>query len=185
MRVLRTVIEVPVLAVLHPRQHFLLRGAVAFQLVGNDDPWHVRQPFQQFTEKLLRCLFISTALYQNIQDVAILIDSPPQVMPLTVNGEKHLIEVPLVTGSGPPMPECIRIGLTELSAPLPDGFIGHGNPPGEQEFFDIAVAETEAEVQPDAVADDLVWKTVILVAVVGSWCLYAASMPHLTAATTS
>jgi hypothetical protein len=80
------------------------------------------------------------------------------------------------------MPEFIRIGLTELAAPLPDGFIGHDNPSGEQEFFDIAVAETEAEVQPDAVADDLGWETVILVAVVGSWCLHAASMPHLTAA---
>jgi hypothetical protein len=35
---------------------------------------------------------------------------------------------------------------------------------------------------PDAVADDLGWETVILVAVVGCWCVHAASMPHLRAA---
>jgi hypothetical protein len=102
-------------------------------------------------------------LDENIQDVAILVDRLPQVMPLTVNGEKHLIEVPLVTWSRPPMPEFIRIGLTELAAPLPDGFIGHDNPTGEQEFFDIPVAEAEAEIQPHRVADDFRWKPVVLV----------------------
>ncbi len=75
--------------------------------------------------------------------MAVLIDRPPQVMPLTVNREKYFIEVPLVAGSGPPMPEFIRIGLTELAAPLPDGFIGHDHPAGEQEFFDIPVAECQ------------------------------------------
>ena len=49
-------------------------------------------------------------------------------------------------------------------------------------LFDIAIAETEPEIQPGTVADDLGWKTVILVVVVGCWCVHAASMPHLTAA---
>jgi hypothetical protein len=49
-------------------------------------------------------------------------------------------------------------------------------------LFDIAIAETELEIQPDTVADDLGWKTVILVAVVGCWCVHAASMPYFTAA---
>jgi hypothetical protein len=49
-------------------------------------------------------------------------------------------------------------------------------------LFDIAIAETELDIQPDTVADDLGWKTGILVAVVGCWCVHAASMPHLTAA---
>jgi hypothetical protein len=143
VRVLRPIVQIAVLAVFHSWHYLALGGLIALQLVRDDDPRHVRQPFQQFAEKLLRALCISTALDENIQDVAILVDSPPQVMPLTVNGEKHLIEVPLVTWSGPPMPEFIRIGLTELAAPLPDGFIGHDHPAGEQEFFDIPIAEAE------------------------------------------
>jgi len=102
-------------------------------------------------------------LDENIQDVAILVDRPPQVMPLTVNGEKHLIQVPRVTWSGPPMPEFMGIGVTERAAPLPNGFIGHENPTGEQEFFAIPVAEAEAEIQPHRVADDFRWKPVVLV----------------------
>jgi hypothetical protein len=39
----------------------------------------------------------------------------------------------------------------------------HDNPAGEEELFHIAVAETEAEVQPDAVADDLGRKSVIFI----------------------
>jgi hypothetical protein len=53
---------------------------------------------------------------------------------------------------------------------------------GEQQLFDIALAETEAEIQPDGKADDLGQQTVILVAAVGSWCVYTTTMSHATAA---
>ena len=89
-------------------------------------------------------------------------------MAFLVDREKHLVQVPLVARPGPSMPELIGIGLPELQAPLPDGFIGHDHPTGEQEFFDIAVAETEAEVQPDAIADDLSREAVVFVWV--GWC---------------
>ena len=42
MGVLRAVIEVFVLAVFHAREDLSLRGAIAFEFVGDDDPRHVR-----------------------------------------------------------------------------------------------------------------------------------------------
>jgi hypothetical protein len=42
MGVFRTVIEVFMLAVFHAREDLSLRGAIAFELVGDDDPGHVR-----------------------------------------------------------------------------------------------------------------------------------------------
>ena len=36
-------------------------------------------------------------------------------MPFTIDDEKHLIKVPHVTCSGPPLPEFVRRGLTECS----------------------------------------------------------------------
>src|SRR5262245_50306242 len=48
MGILRAVVEIAVLAVLHAGQDLLFRGAVAFQLVGDDHPRHVRQSLQQF-----------------------------------------------------------------------------------------------------------------------------------------
>jgi hypothetical protein len=38
---------------------------------------------------------------------------------------------------------------------LADSFVGDEDPTGEQQLFDIPMAETEAEIEPDAVADDL------------------------------
>ena len=46
------------------------------------------------------------------------------------------------------MAEFIRIGLAEVAAPLPNRFVRHQDPAGEQEFFPIAVAEEEAEIGP-------------------------------------
>jgi hypothetical protein len=37
----------------------------------------------------------------------VLVDSAPQVMPLTMHGEKHLIQMPLVTRLGTPRTELI------------------------------------------------------------------------------
>jgi hypothetical protein len=66
MRVLGAVVQIPVLPMFHPRQEFPLGGLIALQFVRDDDPRHVRQPSQQFAEKLLRCLFISTALDEKV-----------------------------------------------------------------------------------------------------------------------
>ena len=43
VRVLGAVVEIAVLAMFHPRQYLTLRGAIAFQLVGDDDPWYMAQ----------------------------------------------------------------------------------------------------------------------------------------------
>jgi hypothetical protein len=163
VRVLRPIVQIAVLTVFHSRHDLAFGGFIALQFVRDDDPRHVRQPFQQFAEKLLGRLLVSAALHQDIKNVSILIHGAPEVVPLAIDREEDFIQMPFVTGSGPPMPEFIRIGVTELAAPLPDGFIGHENPTGEQEFFDIPVAEAEAEIQPHRVADDVRWKPVVLV----------------------
>jgi hypothetical protein len=65
---------------------------------------------------------------------------------LPIDGEEHLIKVPCVTWARASAPELMGIGLPKLPTPLPDRFIGHDDPAGEQQFFHIAVAEAAAEV---------------------------------------
>jgi hypothetical protein len=67
--------------------------------------------------------------------------------------------------------------LTELATPLADGFIGHHDAAGEQQLFHVAVAEAEAAIEPDRVADDLDRKAVIFIAVDG-WYGHAPSISH-------
>jgi hypothetical protein len=92
----------------------------------------------------------------------ILIHGAPEILACPIDRQKHLIEMPLIPGLRPAVPQLIGIRLPELLAPLPDRFIGHDDATSEQERFHVAVAETKAEVQPDATADDFRWKSVIL-----------------------
>ena len=78
-------------------------------------------------------------------------------MPLTLNGEKHLIQVPLVARSRMPVAELIGVGLPKLPTPLTDGFMGYGDATLEQELLHVAIAQGEAIIEPDSMADDLVY----------------------------
>ena len=57
----------------------------------------------------------------------------------------------------------IGIGLPELQAPPVNRFGGHHNPTDEEQLFDIPLAQAEAIVEPDLVADNLGGKTMVLV----------------------
>jgi hypothetical protein len=95
--VLRTVIEIPMLAVLHPRQNFPLRRAVAFELISDDDARHVPQAFEQLAEELLGGLLVPSAPHQEVEHMALLIHGTPQIVPFTINRQEHLIDVIVTT----------------------------------------------------------------------------------------
>jgi hypothetical protein len=46
MRVLTPIVEMTALTVLHVRKDLTLRGTVAFEFIGNDDPWHGGQALE-------------------------------------------------------------------------------------------------------------------------------------------
>src|SRR6266851_1843209 len=148
MEVFGAVVEVAVLAMFHLRQDFAPRGAVAFQLVRDEDPGHGGQTLEELAEKLLRRLLVPAALDENIQDVAVLINGAPEIVTLLVDRDEYLVQVPLVARPGTPTPELIRVLLAELATPCAHGFVRHDHPPDEQELFHVAMAETEAEIQP-------------------------------------
>jgi hypothetical protein len=163
MGVLCAVVEIPVLTVLHPRQNLPLGRAIAFEFIGDDHARDILTAFEEFTEELLGGLLIPTTLDENIQNVAVLIDRPPQVGAFFVDGDRYLIQMPLIAWAGPPAAELIRILLPELPAPLADGFVRHDDPTNEQDFFYIAMTEREAEIPPDGVADDLTWEPMLFI----------------------
>jgi hypothetical protein len=68
-------------------------------------------------------MFIASALHQNVEHVIVLVNSPPQVMPLTMDREKHLIQVPLIARPRAPVPELIGVGLPKFLTPLADRFV--------------------------------------------------------------
>jgi len=94
-------------------------------------------------------------LDQDIQDVAILVHGSPQIMVFAIHLDEHLIEVPLISGSRTSSTQLISVCLAELEAPFSDRFIGNYNATHSHNLFDIAIAESKAEIEPHTVADDL------------------------------
>ena len=99
-------------------------------------------------------------------------------MVLTLNRQKHLIRVPLVTGLGAAATELICILLAKLATPFTDGFIGHDHAAFQQQLFDIAEAQAEPEVELHGVADDLDREVVILIFRGSGRGVHAATLPY-------
>src|SRR5215510_2011232 len=170
MRVLTAVVQIATLAMFHPGQDLALGRAVALQLIRDEHPWHVLQAPEELAKKLLRRVLIAPALHQNVEHVIVLIHGAPQVMALTIDRPKHLIQVPFVTWLGASTLQLIGVVLPKLQTPLADGFMGDVDAALKQEFLHVAVTQREAIIEPDSMADDLAGKAVIFVALgVSGW----------------
>jgi hypothetical protein len=133
----RPIIQAFVLAMLHTRQELAFGGSIALQFIGDDHAWSILESFEELPKKSFRRLCVPSALYQDIQHVAVLIDGSPQIRPFPIDGEKDLIQVPLVPTRRTAAAEFVRVRLPKLQTPLTHGFIGHDDPTLCQKFFDI------------------------------------------------
>jgi hypothetical protein len=124
-------------------------------------PRHVGQLLEECPEALLGRGLVPSPLDQDLEDSAVLIHRPPQIVLLPTNGEKDLVQRPCVTWLRTSAAELMGILWAELPAPLADRLRRHDDPTGEQEFCHVAVAEAEPVVEPDALADDLDRKAVM------------------------
>src|SRR5215471_17392962 len=89
-------------------------------------------------------------------------------MAFTIDGQEDFVKMPFVPWLGTSMLQLIRVVLPELQTPLADGLVGHRDAALEQDLLHIAVAQREAIIEPDAMADDLTGKAVIFVTFGGS-----------------
>jgi hypothetical protein len=87
--------------------------------------------------------------------MAVLIYGPPQIVTFALYREKDFVQVPFVAWPGMPAAQPIGIGLAKFPAPIPHGFLCQQDTAFSHELFDIPIAQAEAKVEPDAVADNL------------------------------
>src|SRR5215211_4273269 len=140
--------------------HLTLGGAVARQLVRDQDARGPALLLQKLAKQTLGGLLVAPALDQNVEYDPILVDGPPEPVLLAADHQAHFVEVPLVSRTGQPAPDLVGEGLAELAGPLPHGLMAHVDAAGGQHLFHHAQAERKAEVEPNGVADDLAWKAV-------------------------
>src|SRR5215475_11421419 len=77
-----------------------------------------------------------------------------------------LFQVPFVAWLSTSMLQPIRVVLPKLQTPLADGLVRHIDTAFKQQLLHIAIAQGEAIVEPDPMADDLAGKAAMFVALV-------------------
>jgi hypothetical protein len=148
------------------------------EFVGNDYPWHIRQPFEQLAKEFLCGPLVASALHQDVQHVALLIHGPPQIVTIALDGEKHLIELPFIAGPRTAASQLIGIWLAKFAAPLADGLLGHPHASLKQQLLHIAEAQAEPKVQPHGMTEDFHRKAIVLIVVGWGCSIRATTLPY-------
>jgi len=82
------------------------------------------------------------------------VDSPPEVHPLAGNPNYHLVEVSASARPRTVTEEPPRDHRSEFQHLTPDRLIRDVKPTLGQQFLDIAIAQGEAQIEPDRMLDD-------------------------------
>jgi hypothetical protein len=96
MRILRPIVQPFVLAVFHVQAHVLVRCAVGVELVRDHYARRPRGLPEQLPHKPLRGDSISSALNEDVENEAILINGAPEPMLFAGDCDDNLIEMPFV-----------------------------------------------------------------------------------------
>src|SRR3954453_21411896 len=106
-------------------------------------------------------------LHQNIDHNSVLIHRAPEIMPLAIDVEEHLIQMPFVSGPGTASPYPCRVQVAKLLTPAPDRFVADQHAAGSYRVLDIPKADSKPVIEPDSIRDDFPREPVATVRVVG------------------
>ncbi len=102
-----------------------MRGAVAPEAIGDEAVRNTVAPLEKLAKEPRGGVAIPAGLEQDVDDLAILVDGPPQVLTLVADRHKEFVQMPRVAGRPGPTPEPSRVSRTEGLAPVPDGLARH------------------------------------------------------------
>ena len=98
------------------------------------------------TKEALSGSTISTLGDQNIDHVSILIDGPPKIEALTLDGDEEFIDVPDVTESSLFPTQSSGVGRPEFLRPVSDRFVGDKYSSLCKQVFYVSKAQGEPVV---------------------------------------
>ena len=147
-------------AMLNRRHDLTLGRSVGAQPVGDQSPRRTALLFQQALQHALGRFGVATRLDDLIEHIAILIDSPPQPVLLTGNGDDNLVEEPNIAAVRPLAFEATGVVGPELQGPPANDLIGDDHAALEQHLLDQSQAQWKSEIEPYRVGNDFGWKAV-------------------------
>jgi len=133
---------------------FLGRGTVGCELVRHDRLGAHVLMLQQLSQQPRGSSLVGPLLEEHVQNLALVIDGPPQERPLAADPYGHLIQMPPPSWLRPRSPNILGELKPELPCPGSDRFVADLDPGLRQQVLDVPKAERKPEIQPDGVADN-------------------------------
>ena len=92
---------------------------------------------------------VSAALKQHVEDLAFVVDRAPEIHPLASDPDHHLVKVPAIARPRTALPQPLRDRRSEFQHPATDALVGEVEPTLCKQLLDIAIAQGEAQVEPN------------------------------------
>ena len=155
MRILRSIVEPLVLPMLEVHAHVVARRAIRSELVSDQHARSARLVADELAQKPLGRSAISSALNQGVDDEAVLIDSSPKPVFLTIDRDDYLVQIPLIAQLRRASADTISEFSSKLLGPAPHGFMADDNATCRQKVFHHSQTQRKSIIQPHRVGDDL------------------------------
>ena len=105
-------------------------------------------------------MLVSLGQDQHIEDLALRVDRPPKVDHSAVDFQIDLVDMPSRMRPQAALSQVGRNHRSEMVRPAPNGLIRHRHSAFRQQIFDVAQAESELEVEPYRLVNDLRRETI-------------------------
>lgn len=138
-------------------------GGVGAELVGDHAPRATALLLGKLPQQAPGRLGIAPSLHDLVEDIAVLIDRPPQSVLRAADGDDDLAKVSDVAQPRSLALQSTGIIGSKLHRPTLHGFIGDDDTALHQHFLHQAQAQRKAKVKPQRMGDDRRWKSVALV----------------------
>src|SRR5208282_2308369 len=108
----------------------------------------------QLAHQFHGCSLIAPSLHEQIENLAFFVYRAPQPELPAANDHGHLVEMPLRRWPRASTAKFSGEQRPKYQDPPPDRFVGDFQPALGQQIFDAAIAEFEANIEPNDVPDD-------------------------------
>src|SRR5207253_8487756 len=154
-RILRSVVQSLVLAMLNTGHDVPLRRAVAGELISDHDAWRSHLLLQQLRSSRLAACLSRRRWTRSSSTMPVW--SPARHNQFLHPGdlEHDLIQMPLVASPRKATTDLIGELPAEFARPLPHGFVADDDAAGSEQLLHHAETKRKAEIKPYGMADDL------------------------------
>ena len=96
MRDFDSIVGIDMILMVHGGHHGSMRRIITSEFIGHQPPGFTSLAFEKTAEKAFSRTLIATALHENINAIAVLIDGTPQILALPLNGDKDFVDMPRI-----------------------------------------------------------------------------------------